>query len=94
LFATPIDITADTPYVVSYHTNVGQYSLTANGFGSAHTSGALTAPAGAARYLYGSGGFPTETSNHNYWVDVVFVANSLYRARRGVREDRSARPFS
>jgi hypothetical protein len=76
LFSTPVDITADTTYVVSYHTNVGQYSLTANGFASTVDNAPLHAPAGAARYLYGSGGFPTETSNHNYWVDVVFVPNS------------------
>ena len=76
LFATPVDITASTTYVVSYHTNVGQYSLTANGFASDVDSGPLHAAAGAERYLYGTGGFPTEASNHNYWVDVVFVPNS------------------
>ncbi|HTJ56868.1 MAG TPA: DUF4082 domain-containing protein [Devosiaceae bacterium] len=75
---TPISITAGTTYVVSYHTN-GGYSSNENYFGSAVTSGPLTAlssssSGGNGVYAYGSGSaFPTSSYNaSNYWVDVVF----------------------
>ena len=77
-FAAPIAITAGTTYIVSYHSN-GNYSATANGFGSAVTSGPLTAPSSASSggnglYAYGSASvFPTNSYNAtNYYVDVVF----------------------
>jgi hypothetical protein len=74
LFTTPIAITANTTYVVSYHTNVGYYALTLNGFSNAYERGPLNVPAGGAVYHYGPRAFPSSSSNHNYWVDVVFVA--------------------
>ncbi|WP_436641635.1 DUF4082 domain-containing protein [Microbaculum sp. FT89] len=76
--ASPVPLTAGTTYVVSYHSN-GRYPATANFFNGAHTNGPLTAPSSAASggngvYLYGSGGFPTQTySATNYWADIVFV---------------------
>src|SRR5262249_39238707 len=80
-FGTPVAITANTTYVVSYHTNVGHYSTNGAYFASA---GVDTPPLHALAngvdgangvYLYGAGGFPTQTFNAtNYWVDVVFVA--------------------
>ncbi|MDB5586621.1 MAG: hypothetical protein JWP26_1591 [Devosia sp.] len=77
-FAAPIAITAGASYVVSYHSN-GNYSATANGFGSAVTSGPLTAPSSASSggnglYAYGSASaFPSGSFNAtNYYVDVVF----------------------
>jgi hypothetical protein len=77
-FATPIQITAGTTYVVGYHSN-GFYSADNNYFTSAVTNGPLTAPSSAASggngvYAYGSASaFPTNTFNaSNYWVDVVF----------------------
>lgn len=77
-FSQPINVTAGTTYVASYHSN-GFYSATANYFTTDHTSGALTAPAssvsgGNGVYAYGSGSlFPTSSYNAtNYWVDVLY----------------------
>jgi hypothetical protein len=74
-FTTPVSITANTTYVVSYHTDVGHYALTPNGLSSAVTNGPLTAMASGGVYAYGSGNvFPSASFNaSNYWVDVVFA---------------------
>jgi hypothetical protein len=75
----PVQVAANTTYVASYHTDVGSYSATNSGFASSGVSrGPLTALADGANgpngvYLYGGGGFPTNTfQSTNYWVDVVF----------------------
>jgi hypothetical protein len=80
LFTTPVNITANTVYVASYHSAAGGFSGTANYFTNyAHVNGPLTALSAAeqpnGRYFYGAaGGFPNATfQNSNYWVDVVFV---------------------
>jgi Domain of unknown function (DUF4082) len=71
-FATPINISANTTYIASYHTN-GFYSADQNYFATAYISGTLTARAssnsgGNDVYLYGAGGFPTNTYDaSNYW---------------------------
>jgi hypothetical protein len=76
--SAPVTIQANTMYVVSYHTSVGNYSADSNHFASAVVNGPLTALADGAAggngvFLYGAGGFPTQTHNaSNYWVDVVF----------------------
>ena len=77
--SSPVQVTAGTTYVVSYHAPNGRYAATSNFFTAPFTSGDLTAPAGAnGRYLYGSGGFPTYSwQSANYWVDVVFEADPL-----------------
>jgi hypothetical protein len=79
-FGTSVAITANTTYVVSYHTNVGNYSVNGGYF---TTTGVDNPPLHALAngvdgangvYLYGAGGFPTQTFNAaNYWVDVVYV---------------------
>jgi hypothetical protein len=76
-FGTPVDITAGTTYVVTYNTNVGRYALTANGLSGGLDRNALHIPATGSVYRYG-GGFPpaANTSNGNYWVDVVFKPSS------------------
>jgi hypothetical protein len=78
-FTTPIAIVANTTYVISYHTSVGRYASTENGFATAIDRAPLHAPSSAASggngvYLYGAGsGFPNQTWNgSNYWVDVIF----------------------
>jgi hypothetical protein len=82
LFSTPVAITANTVYVVSYHSNVGRYAYTHNTFA---TAGVDNGPLHALRagvsggngvYRYSSGvAFPNASYNSsNYWVDVVFVA--------------------
>jgi methionine-rich copper-binding protein CopC len=76
--STPVAVTANAVYVVSYYAPNGGYSLTGNYFTSAVTNGRLTALAhsedgnGVYRYVNG-GGYPTSSFNaSNYWVDVVF----------------------
>jgi hypothetical protein len=81
-FQTPIPITANTTYVVSYFAPLGNYASTPNQFAS---SGVDAPPLHALQngidgsngvFLYTTattGGFPTDTFNStNYWVDVVF----------------------
>jgi len=79
-FSAPVAITANTTYVVSYHTNAGNYSVNGGYFASAGTDNpplhALATGVSGANgiYAYGAGGFPNQTFNaSNYWVDVVFV---------------------
>jgi hypothetical protein len=73
-----VPITADTTYVVSYHSGNGRFGFSPGYFGSQVGTGPLTAPSAAASggngvYRYGAGGFPTETYNAtNYWVDAKF----------------------
>jgi len=81
--STPVNISANTDYVVSYHTNSGFYTGDDGYFNSAVSSGPLTAPADGSGgsnglYRYASGSvFPNETYNsENYWVDVVFNTGS------------------
>ncbi len=83
-FATPVPIAANTVYVASYHTDVGHYSRDLNYFASAGVDNpplhalANGVSGGNGVYRYGTGGFPNLTSNaSNYWVDVVFMTNSL-----------------
>jgi hypothetical protein len=81
--SSPVSITANTIYVVSYHTNQGFYSVNDNYFTSAHSNEPLTAPdtgssGGNGVYAYGStSSFPTNTYlGRNYWVDAVFTSSS------------------
>jgi len=77
-FATPVDITAGTVYIVSYHAPVGHYS--ASGFGNdtvdngpLHSVRSSVSSNGV--YAYGATSqFPTASYNStNYWVDVLFA---------------------
>ncbi|MEU0516475.1 DUF4082 domain-containing protein [Streptosporangium sp. NPDC006007] len=85
-FPTPVQITAGTVYIASYHTTSGFYSVSRPYFTAPLTNGPLTALADAASggngvYAYGaSNTFPTGTfQSTNYWVDLVFVLeNSLW----------------
>jgi hypothetical protein len=79
LFSAPVPVTANTTYIVSYHTNVGYYSATGAYFATAGIDRApLHAPASNASggngvYVYGVSALPINTFNAtNYWVDVVF----------------------
>ncbi len=74
-FANPVRITPGTTYVASYHTG-GYYSSNDNYFASSYTNNLLTVEAGGGVYAYTSnsnGLFPGNSSNANYWVDVVFA---------------------
>lgn len=73
-FAAPINVTAGTTYVASYHSN-GYYLADGNYFTSAVVSGPLTASAGAnGVFAYGpTTTFPSGTYHStNYWIDVSF----------------------
>lgn len=78
-FGNPVAITANTTYVISYHTTSGYYSFTGQGFAASVDNAPLH---GLADGLDGSNGlfrygstasFPDQSFNAaNYWVDVVF----------------------
>lgn len=81
LFATPVAITPNTTYVVSYLAPQGRYSVDGGYLStSATVSGPLTAlqtgtDGGNGLYKYGAtGGFPTGSGGgSNYWIDLVFA---------------------
>jgi hypothetical protein len=80
-FSQPVAISANTTYVVSYHSS-GNYSATSNGFSSAvnnpplHGVANSVSPNGVYVYSF-STTFPSQSYNAtNYWVDVVFVPGS------------------
>jgi hypothetical protein len=76
-FSSPVTISANTTYVISYtapygaHAHDQYYRWSTLASGSLHVAG--SAP---GVYTYGSGVlFPTSTfNNSNYWVDVMFSA--------------------
>lgn len=80
---TPVQISANTVYVASYHTTVGHYAADQNFFGTTGvTNGPLTALKDGASgpdgvYTYGSSSsFPNTGFNaSNYWVDLVLSPN-------------------
>jgi hypothetical protein len=79
-FTTPVDVNANTTYVVAYFAPNGHYSATPGYFGNnTATYNQLHAIAdgvdgGNGVYSYGgSSTFPTNTYNaNNYWVDVLW----------------------
>ncbi len=82
-FATPVAITANTVYVASYHAPNGGYAVDSGYFAAAGYDNAPLhaladlAGGGNGVYLYGAGGFPTQSYQAtNYWVDVVFTSNT------------------
>lgn len=77
-FASPVNIAANTTYVISYFAPKGRYSSTTNYFATARTNDTLTALAngtdgGNGVYKYASkSGFPNQTYQaSSYWVDVI-----------------------
>jgi hypothetical protein len=84
-FSTPVAIVANTVYVVSYHTNVGHYSVDSGFFaGKGVDSPPLHAPADGVSgndgvYAYSSTSiFPSQGyKSSNYWVDVVLQPPTL-----------------
>lgn len=82
-FTTPIAITINTTYVVSYHAPIGRYTGTNGGLSSAIDRPPLHALANGVDgpngvYAYSSTRtFPTQTFQAtNYWVDVVFMPST------------------
>jgi hypothetical protein len=72
LFNSPVTISANTTYLVSYSTTVGFYAVDVGGLSSTVDNAPLHVPANGGAYVYPSG-FPTNAASHNYWVDVVFT---------------------
>lgn len=86
-FSSPIPVTANTTYVVSYYAPAGHYSVDGEYF---LQSGVDNPPLHAladgvdgsnAVFTYGaSGSFPTSTyRGGNYWVDVIFTSSNTYK---------------
>ncbi|MCY2687940.1 N,N-dimethylformamidase beta subunit family domain-containing protein, partial [Salinimicrobium sp. TH3] len=78
-FPDPVEITAETTYIISYHSSDGYYTVSDSGFEQAIVNGPLRGlgsgedgPNGVYRYS----AVPTFPFNSflssNYWVDVVF----------------------
>jgi methionine-rich copper-binding protein CopC len=80
MFSSPVQVQANTTYVVSYYAPVGRYSVSSGYFnGQGATYQSLHAlqngdDGGNGVYRYGAGGgFPTSSYNAtNYWVDVIY----------------------
>jgi hypothetical protein len=79
-FPTPVQVSANTTYVISYHTDTGFYSATGGYFAGAGTDAwplhALADGVDGANglYVYGASAFPANSfGSTNYWVDVVFT---------------------
>jgi len=81
-FSSPVAVTADTTYVVSYFAPNGHYSATGAAFASPLDNPPLHAlpnsvSANGVFAYTATGTFPTDTWNStNYWVDVMFVPGS------------------
>ncbi|PAM93596.1 hypothetical protein B4N84_17085, partial [Flavobacterium sp. IR1] len=84
-FASPVPVTANTTYVISYHSNNGFYSASNFSFTGSFTNSPLTglkSEVDGPNGLYKYSGAPTfpelSYQSSNYWVDVVFntVLNS------------------
>ncbi|WP_307797504.1 DUF4082 domain-containing protein [Actinomadura barringtoniae] len=77
-FSTPVQVTANTTYIASYHTTKGWYSADYGGLGRAADNPPLHALAdgnggGNGVFKYGARGFPSQSAGQtNYWVDVVY----------------------
>ncbi len=83
-FASPVGITANTTYVVSYYAPNGGYSINENFFNNTTAGTPLLRPltqqesGGNGVFKYGFGNtFPDESFlSSNYWVDVMFVGGT------------------
>ncbi|OLR91182.1 hypothetical protein BJP25_29965 [Actinokineospora bangkokensis] len=83
LFSSPVNVQANTTYVVSYYAPNGRYAATGGYFSKSADYQSLHAVkdgtyGGNGLYRYGAGGgFPTGTYNAtNYWVDVLWTAGA------------------
>ena len=73
--ATPLNITANTTYVVSVNAN-SYFAVSGNGLGTTITNGDLSAVADGSNGIFSTtpGAFPTLSNNsNNYFRDVVFT---------------------
>jgi parallel beta-helix repeat protein len=83
LFGSPVSITANTTYIVSYHTDAQYIAYTPGGLTNAINNPPLTAlssssSGGNGVYHYGATALPTTYNGQspNYWVDVDFTPSA------------------
>lgn len=74
-FTSPVAINANSIYIASYYSPGAYYAFNAGGLNAPVSNSPLTAMAGSV-YKYG-GGFPDQSSNANYWADVVFATQGV-----------------
>lgn len=78
-FATPVKITAKTPYVIAYTAPKGRWAYNEDfAWGSASRAPLRVNGSSPGVYTFGSGSrFPVGVwKNSNYWVDVLFTADA------------------
>lgn len=74
ILPVPVDITANTDYILSVSTD-NYYASTQHGFDSPINTGNLATYAGSGVYSASKGSMPTLSwSNSNYFRDIIFVA--------------------
>lgn len=89
-FAAPVQIQANTTYIVSYYAPTGHYASDTGYFQAGVDAPPLHALADGVDgpngvYVYGSSAFPNQTyKSSNYWVDVLFVPAANTPASIGV----------
>jgi len=77
-FSTPVYISADTYYIISYLSQTGIYHASSHYFDNAYDNAPLHAPGQSVTsngsFIVNSGAFPSNSngSNTNYWVDPIF----------------------
>ncbi|WP_347107724.1 DUF4082 domain-containing protein [Paenarthrobacter sp. S56] len=70
MFSQPVQMAANTEYIVAYKSLTGTYPATTNGFGSGLSVGPLRTGSDAGAYSY-STDFPGSRSTASYLVDVI-----------------------
>ena len=75
LFSSPVNVSANTNYVISYHCPNGHYADDQNYFSKAYSSSPLQVPINGGVFAYGYAPIFPKSSwlASNYWVDVVFL---------------------
>jgi hypothetical protein len=76
--ATPLNIAANTTYVVSVNAN-SFFAVSGNAIATTITNGDLSAVADGSNGVYNStpNAFPTSSNNSNYFRDIVFSPNTV-----------------
>ena len=86
-FSSPIPVTANTTYIVSYFAPAGHYSNDTNFFAQAGVddpplhalANGVDGPDAVYLYTSSPGGFPNVSyRSTNYWVDVVYTSSNTY----------------
>lgn len=77
LFSAPVEISANTEYIVTYHSTRFNHSEQGGGAAGPITNGPLSTPPSGGVFRYENTFDPTgagfAASNNNYWADVLFT---------------------